>query len=120
VNCTCPVCELTAQYPAEYEGKWHRCQAGCAGNTRLLLVPEGVGVTEAAVAASWEADTLTGRVQRGALAVAAIPLVLAPLASSGNGALWLMLLAVSGVAAAALAGSAHAAWVYRAPKPPGL
>jgi hypothetical protein len=83
-------------------------------------VPGGVGVTEAAVVAAWEAHTVRGRLQRAALAVAIVPLILGPFGSAGNGALWIALLALSGVAAGALAWGAHGAWTYRSPKPPGL
>jgi hypothetical protein len=120
VNCTCPICELSAEYPLEYAGKWHRCKAGCAGTTRLLLGSGGLARTEASVVAEWRAGTLRGRLARGGLAAGLAVVSLTPVLGGGSGPGWVALLAVAGLAASGAAWAAHGASTYESPKPPGL
>lgn len=120
MNCTCPVCGQTAIYSERYDGKWHRCMAGCAAHTRFIVVRDGVGVLEEDVAAAWKGDAFHGRALRGALALGAVPLVAVPLVGPGHGMGWFALLILAGVGAIVATAATHSAFTYTPPRPPGL
>ncbi len=120
MNCTCPVCGQTALYPECYANKWHCCLAGCAAATRFIVVPEGVGVLEADIAAAWKGDAVQGRVWRVVSAVGAASLIAVPLLGPSHGAAWGVLLALAGIGAAIAAAATHSALTYVPPRPPGL
>ena len=75
--CTCPICERTVEYPERYVGKWHRCAAGCT-STRMVIVPDGIGVSEDEVAIEWHEEVRIARISRAAMVACGMILVFAP------------------------------------------
>lgn len=120
VSCRCPVCNQTADYPARYAWKWHRCKAGCAGTTRLVIVPDGTAILEAEIDARWQRAITRGKAARWALVAVGVGLVLGPL--------WLARTPLAGAPAGFVAAcglglaiwAARAALSYWCRKPPGL
>jgi len=120
--CTCPVCGLVSQYPEQYARKWHRCAGGCAGRTRMLIVPDGVGMTEDEVRQAWQDRVRRGRVGWALLALAGLLLVPAPLVMPALGLSlpWVALLVLTGVGATTAAKAAHLAATFETLPPAGL
>lgn len=120
IQCTCPVCNQTGEYPQRYAHKWHRCKLGCrAIRTRMVIVPGGTGVLEEEVAEDWKEVIQRGKRVRWIAAAVGALLVPLPFLATALGLPWVVALGLAGVGAGVTAWGVSAL-TYACPKPAGL